>query len=156
MCSRDLNPVCGCDFQEYVNECLANNAGVNVMSYGECPEFDFNENRDTRMRSVQWLSYHNEARKEWHEKEGYTFVPLEWSLSLKSIAEDFAKERAAECVMKAPAGSELNQYGWNVAAKMNDPGFRSVEDVFTLWENKLYSGWPGGFEITTNVGSALR
>ena len=36
-CTFELNPVCGCDDQNYSNACLANAAGVSVASAGECP-----------------------------------------------------------------------------------------------------------------------
>merc|ERR1711862_449897 len=53
-------------------------------------------------------------------------IPMEWSDSLKVLAEDFAEDRVKECVMKVPAGPELNEYGWNVAAQMSKPNFRSL------------------------------
>jgi len=34
----DISPVCGCDGQTYVNARKAARAGVNVKSYGECPQ----------------------------------------------------------------------------------------------------------------------
>ena len=36
-CTTDFNPVCGFDNQTYSNACLAAEAGVNVISQGECP-----------------------------------------------------------------------------------------------------------------------
>ncbi|MCA9656327.1 MAG: hypothetical protein H6712_08545 [Myxococcales bacterium] len=35
-CTADENPVCGCDGQVYSNECVANEAGVDVDADGEC------------------------------------------------------------------------------------------------------------------------
>ena len=35
-------PVCGCDFNTYKNECLANNAGINIIHNGECNASDSN------------------------------------------------------------------------------------------------------------------
>ena len=36
MCAEVVDPVCGCDGQDYGNECKAWMAGVNVRSKGEC------------------------------------------------------------------------------------------------------------------------
>jgi hypothetical protein len=35
-CTTDYNPVCGCDWQDYDNECQAAAAGVNVYKTGRC------------------------------------------------------------------------------------------------------------------------
>lgn len=37
-CTANVDPVCGCDFNTYSNECEANAAGVSITSLGECPQ----------------------------------------------------------------------------------------------------------------------
>jgi hypothetical protein len=35
-CTRELNPVCGCNGQTYSNPCVAASSGTSVASYGAC------------------------------------------------------------------------------------------------------------------------
>lgn len=35
-CTKELNPVCGCDGVEYGNPCMAQRAGISTWNYGKC------------------------------------------------------------------------------------------------------------------------
>jgi len=37
ICTRELNPQCGCDRRTYSNPCVAAAAGVRVAAAGACP-----------------------------------------------------------------------------------------------------------------------
>lgn len=89
----------------------------------------------------------SQYREEWHVKEGYTYVPLEWSNDLFIDALDHANKLTEECKMKTPTG-DLNDYGWNIAGKQGHSDFRTVQDIFQIWDNKLYKGWPNNKEMS--------
>lgn len=40
-CPPDLDPVCGCDFLTYLNECLARMSGVATLAHGQCEATTF-------------------------------------------------------------------------------------------------------------------
>ncbi len=98
-------------------------------------------NRNTRQRANEWLTMHNSKREEYI---GLDYVPMMWSNELKLMAEDWANTLATNCKNEAPT----TPYGWNIAGKQGSPDFRSVEDVMTIWENKLDKGRPDNYEFT--------
>jgi hypothetical protein len=41
-CPADYDPVCGCDYQTYSNDCMAHMAGVSMVHYGDCEPCETN------------------------------------------------------------------------------------------------------------------
>mmetsp|Transcript_33386 Transcript_33386/g.58592 ORF Transcript_33386/g.58592 Transcript_33386/m.58592 type:complete len:249 (-) Transcript_33386:100-846(-) len=100
-------------------------------------------------RNTQWLNAHNDERKMWHDQEGYAYRPMKRSLDLEKNAEYWANELVLNCKSRSPPpGSGLVDYGWNIAGKQGLTEFRTVEEVFQLWNNKLYQGWPKNMEMS--------
>lgn len=106
------------------------------------------QNRNNGARRSEWLKFHNQYRKEWHDKEGYTYKPMKWSNDLFVDAVTLANEITKTCQTKNPSGKPQVDYGWNIAGKHGDPNFRSVEDTFDLWNSILYQGWPKNKEMS--------
>jgi hypothetical protein len=48
-------------------------------------------------RDRLWLVGHNTRRKEWHTRYGKSYVPLQWSKSLKAQAKVYAEELVYLC-----------------------------------------------------------
>lgn len=103
------------------------------------------QNRNNRARQNAWLDAHNDARLAFQGEDAYN--EMEWSNDLFNDAKDHAEELVVNCTTKAPTG-DLNDYGWNIAGAQNTPDFRSVDEVFNLWESKLINGWPNNKEYS--------
>ena len=48
-------------------------------------------------RDQLWLFGHNKRRKTWHSRYGKSYVPLQWSNSLKAQASVYAKKLVRNC-----------------------------------------------------------
>jgi len=104
------------------------------------------DTKNTPRRANQWLKAHNDQRENWQSKPQ---VMMKWSDDLKDKAEFWAEELVRTCKnRKPPKKSGLAKYGFNVAVKQGHSDFRTVDEVFKLWYNKLYLGYPNNREMS--------
>eukprot|EP00584_Thalassiosira_punctigera_P017270 CAMPEP_0172573998 /NCGR_PEP_ID=MMETSP1067-20121228/136480_1 /TAXON_ID=265564 ORGANISM="Thalassiosira punctigera, Strain Tpunct2005C2" /NCGR_SAMPLE_ID=MMETSP1067 /ASSEMBLY_ACC=CAM_ASM_000444 /LENGTH=288 /DNA_ID=CAMNT_0013366621 /DNA_START=68 /DNA_END=934 /DNA_ORIENTATION=- len=103
-------------------------------------------NRNGRRRANQWLKAHNDERKDWQSNPQ---VMMKWSEDLKEKAEYWADELVLTCNNRIPPkASGLTEYGFNIAMKQGQSDFRTVDQVFKLWDNKMYLGYPNNKEMS--------
>jgi len=101
-------------------------------------------------RDTEWLTAHNERRKEYHEANGKTYVPMTWSSQLANQA----KERATNlsCDDTLSMTGNLGVVGENIASN-SGPGTwgapRSPDNVLSRWVDKAMNlGWPDNQHMT--------
>ena len=89
-----FQPVCGCDGLTYSNQCVAESAGVDVMSDGECPPI---------VKEKQRLNYYEEYVK---------------AVSSKESEEDGEerKKNALVCMFD-PTTTNSENSGWQVSSR---------------------------------------
>jgi len=107
-------------------------------------------------RDTEWLTAHNEHRKEYHEANGKTYVPLTWSSS--QLANQ-AKQRGANKVDRMCGDNggligNVDGVGENLALN-SGPGtwgpLRSADNVLSRWvDDEMNWGWPNN--QLTSVG----
>ncbi|KAL3806233.1 hypothetical protein ACHAXA_003752, partial [Cyclostephanos tholiformis] len=109
-------------------------------------------------RDLLWLNGHNARRKEWHTRYGKSYVPLQWSNSLKAQAKIYAKELVYLC------GGELvhdnTAYGENLAANAGNGAYaelRHPEKIMIRWvEKEADVGWPANSHLTQVLWRATK
>lgn len=102
-------------------------------------------------RDKEWLDSHNVRRKEWHEKNGKTYVPLKWSEALKSESMVWAERLLDSC------GSGMYHdphaiYGENVAGNSGSGSWgakRTTEQVLSRFvEREIDDNYPKNSHLT--------
>ena len=77
-------------------------------------------------RDSEWLDSHNVRRKEWHERYNTTYVPLEWSNSLKESSQVWADHLLDSCGQGMFHDPDT-QYGENVAGNSGSGSWGEVK-----------------------------
>eukprot|EP00579_Thalassiosira_antarctica_P010181 CAMPEP_0201925302 /NCGR_PEP_ID=MMETSP0903-20130614/14455_1 /ASSEMBLY_ACC=CAM_ASM_000552 /TAXON_ID=420261 /ORGANISM="Thalassiosira antarctica, Strain CCMP982" /LENGTH=250 /DNA_ID=CAMNT_0048462955 /DNA_START=127 /DNA_END=879 /DNA_ORIENTATION=- len=93
----------------------------------------------------QWLNAHNTRRKKYHVGAGVSYRPLKWSVGLKDLATNWAKDLAKSCKNKSAQGEE---YGVNSQGQQGSKTAPSAGQSLQLWESKLGSGYPANQAMT--------
>jgi len=136
------------------------------------------QNRNNRARRNAWLDAHNDARLAFQGEDAYNEMEWSNDLfdDAKDHAEELVVNCTTKAptgdlndygwnigaflpwllslhVVSMYRMSNLRLMPWwlhhqHVAGAQNTPDFRSVDEVFNLWENKLINGWPNNKEYS--------
>lgn len=122
------------------------------------PEIAERSDRRMTTRDQLWLSGHNKRRKVWHKRHGKSYVPLQWSNSLKTQAGVYAKKLVYLC------GGDLvhdkTEYGENLASNAGNgkwADLRHPEKIMIRWvEKEANVGWPANSHLTQALWRATK
>ena len=97
-------------------------------------------------RQQQWLDSHNTLRKKYHKDNNKSYVPMQWSNTLRSKSLLWAQTLASNgCQLKS---DPKNKFGENLAVKYYTTSFQATDDVLGSFEDKINSGYPANGSIT--------
>jgi hypothetical protein len=105
-----------------------------------------NDRKLLTTRQQQWLDSHNTLREKYHKANNKSYVPMNWSNTLRRQSQIWANNLASNgCGLKTDPN---NTYGQNLAVKYMSSVFPPTEDVLGSFEDKYNSGYPTNGAIT--------
>eukprot|EP00592_Proboscia_alata_P000280 CAMPEP_0194376004 /NCGR_PEP_ID=MMETSP0174-20130528/24536_1 /TAXON_ID=216777 /ORGANISM="Proboscia alata, Strain PI-D3" /LENGTH=608 /DNA_ID=CAMNT_0039156535 /DNA_START=84 /DNA_END=1910 /DNA_ORIENTATION=- len=93
-----------------------------------------------------WLAGHNSRRAKYHQKYGKSYVPLKWSNSLATDAQNYANKLASTCKFQHDQNSA---FGENLHCNWGSNKGYTADQVLTAWtEEEEFLGWSGNGHFT--------
>lgn len=124
---------------------------VHNFSVSNSPALPFDPKIAMTKRETEWLESHNTRRRSWHTRHGKAFVPLEWSIALKTESKKFAQKLLRDSCGDLYHDPD-NIHGENLASNYGSgqwAGMRSVDSIVTRWvEDEADDGYPANGHLT--------
>ena len=102
-------------------------------------------------RDKQYLDAHNKRRKEWHEKNGVSYVPLKWSNELAKDAKVWAESLKSNCGSGVFHEKNVDE-GENISRNFGSGSWGKLPDpdrvVWRFVEREANWDWPKNSHLT--------
>lgn len=112
-------------------------------------------------RELDYLESHNVRRKDWHERNNLTYVPLVYSPGLARTAKAWAEELLNSCQIVGAEHESFNPYGENLAKNTGNPEtwgqLYPVDNIVGRWvEFEIGLPYPSNGHLTQALWRATQ